>query len=173
MTNKTLFSIAIVLFTSGSLLSCSEASQPKVDEAKNSSRAAANNLQNAANSLAEAQRTDANVVANKTSKDWNSFKDDMNQQIARNEAEIKEIRKKIAAADAKERGRLNDELDKLQAKNNELRKKLDAEAKEVKNKVGAEIEQDKQRQASFQREFQHDSEELAQALKNFWTDNVK
>ncbi|MGD9627620.1 MAG: hypothetical protein AB7V18_00050 [Pyrinomonadaceae bacterium] len=173
MTERTVIVMALVLTAAAMMLGCSEASQSKVDEAKNSSRAAANNMQNAANSLAQAQKTEANVVAQQAAKDWNSFKDDMNQQLARNEAEIKELRQKIAAADAKERTRLNGELDKLQARNSELKKKIEAENNEIKKKVGAEIEQDKQRQAAFQREFQHDADELGKAFRNFWTDNVK
>jgi len=162
---------SLVLTASVLLFGCSEASQSKLEEAKSSTRAAANNIQGAANSIAEAQRTDANAV--QVAKDWSSFKNDMSQQIARNEDEIKDLRQKIAAADAKKRARLDGELDKLQARNNELKKKLEDENDQIKKKVGAEIEQDKQRQAAVQREFQHDADELGKALKNFATDDVK
>jgi len=164
---------SLVLTASVLLFGCSEASQSKLEEAKSSTRAAANNIQGAANSIAEAQRTDANAVSQQAAKDWSSFKNDMSQQIARNEDEIKDLRQKIAAADAKKRARLDGELDKLQARNNELKKKLEDENDQIKKKVGAEIEQDKQRQAAVQREFQHDADELGKALKNFATDDVK
>ena len=146
---------AIGLIMGALLLGCTPASQTKVEEAKNSTKSAMNSLE-------EARKTDVNAVKEKTAQDWQIFKKEMENTSQQNQARIKELREKIASADAKNRARLNQDLDKLEQRNNEMKKKLEAQK-----------EEDKQKMEAFQTEFKRDMEELGKSLKDFTVDNVK
>jgi uncharacterized protein (DUF305 family) len=155
MKQKILAYTAIGLLTTATFMGCSTASQPKVDEAKNSAKSAVN-------SLDEARKTDANVVKQTADQDLQAFKKEMEDLSRQNQARINELKSKIAASDAKNRARLNQDLDKLEQKNNELKKRLEEYR-----------EEDKQKAAASRTEFKHDMDELGKALKDFTVDNVK
>jgi hypothetical protein len=153
---KKIFAYTAILLLTGMLFfGCSPASQPKVEEAKNSTKSAVNSME-------EARKTDVNAVKEKTAQDWQTFKKDMENLSGQNQARIKELRDKISAADAKNRARLNQDLDTLEQKNNELKKKLEAQKEEEKQKMEA-----------VQTEFRRDMDELGKALRDFRVDNVK
>jgi hypothetical protein len=153
---KKIFAYTAILLLTGMLFfGCSPASQPKVEEAKNSTKSAVNSME-------EARKTDVNAVKEKTAQDWQTFKKDMENLSGQNQARIKELRDKISAADAKNRERLNQDLDTLEQKNNELKKKLEAQKEEEKQKMEA-----------VQTEFRRDMDELGKALRDFRVDNVK
>jgi hypothetical protein len=155
MKKKIFAYIAIGLLTGALLFGCSPASQTKVEEAKNSAKSTANSLE-------EARKTDVNAVKEKTAQDWQTFKKEMENLSAQNQTRIKELRDKIAAADAKNRAQLNQDLDKLEQRNNEM-----------KNKLEGQKEEDKQKAEAFQTEFKRDMDELGKALRDFRVDNVK
>ncbi len=146
---------AIGLISGALLLGCTTESQSKIEDAKNSTKAAANSLE-------EARKTDVNAIKEKTVQDWQTFKKEMEHLSDQNQARVKELRTKIAAADSRNKARLNQDLDKLEQKNNELMKKLD----EYK-------EEDKPKAEAFRTEFKRDMDELGKALKDFTVDNVK
>src|SRR5687767_7998535 len=114
MKKRILAYTAIGLIAGALLSGCTPASQTKVEEAKNSTKATVNSLE-------EARKTDVNAVKDKTAQDWQAFKKEMENSSQQNQARINELRDKIASADAKNKARLNQDLDKLEQKNNEMK----------------------------------------------------
>jgi len=112
--------------------------------------------------LAEA-RADAReiriMVANE--EEWRNFKADAEVKIANNEKRIEEIREKM-----KKPGKTFDEMyrkniDALEERNRDLRKRIGY------------YENNQSDWDKFKREFNHDMDELGQALKDLTVDNAK
>ena len=125
-----------------------EAARDKVQDARQDLNAA----QNDANAAAQ-------VVA--TAEEWEAFKNDSELKIKANEIRITELNVKM-----KKPGEIFDEIyekkiTNLEQQNREMRARLVAYEKSQSN------------WESFKREFNHDMDEIGQALKDLTVDNKK
>jgi len=148
------FVIAMTMLAVALLSSCQSNSE-KLEKADK-------DVAEAKEELAEA-RADAReiriMVANE--EEWRNFKADAEVKIANNEKRIEEIREKM-----KKPGKTFDEMyrkniDALEERNRDLRKRIGY------------YENNQSDWDKFKREFNHDMDELGQALKDLTVDNAK
>jgi len=148
------FVIAMAMLAMAFLSSC----QSNADKLE----AANKDVAEAKEELAEA-RADAReikiMVANE--EEWRAFKTDAEVKIANNEKRIEEIREKM-----KKPGKTFDEMyrkniDALEERNKDLRKRIGY------------YENNQSDWDRFKREFNHDMDEIGQALKDLTVDNAK
>jgi len=125
-------------------------------------KAAQDKVQDARQDL-NAARKNANEVAQKaaTAEEWKTFKSESELKIKENEIRINELTVKI-----KKPGKLFDahyekRIAKLEQQNKDLKARLEVYEKSQSN------------WESFKREFNHDMDEIGQALKNLTVDNKK
>lgn len=152
---KTIFTLAVVAIIAGTLMMrCKPStkeeieSQDKVDDAREDVRETKESL-----AVAKKAATDA---------EWEAFKEETYSVIDDNEARIDalklKMKKKGESIDAKYQKNIAD----LEQKNKNLKVKMDA----YKNDVNSDWQ-------SFKREFNHDKDEIGQALKDLTVDNKK
>jgi hypothetical protein len=121
-------------------------SQEKVQEAKE-------NVQNAKDSLSVARKA-------ATAEEWQAFKNDTDSIINENEIRIAELKAKMKKTGKSIDAKYQKNIEVLEQKNKDLKVKIDA----YKNDANADWQ-------SFRREFNHDMDEIGQALKNLTVDN--
>ncbi|MCW2118584.1 hypothetical protein [Flavobacterium sp. 7A] len=107
------------------------------------------------------------------SEDWQKFEASSKLTIKSYNYQIKELRTKIATADKEGKTKLSENLDKLEQKNKELKEKLDLKGKELKENVQEMDQAAKDKEVQFEREFQHDMDEMGTSLNDFFKDNIK
>jgi len=144
--------VAISLAIAAFGISCQSSAQKE--------KAALKEVQDAKEDLREV-RNEANAEAQKlaTAEEWKAFRIDADEKIRNNDVRIAELRVKM-----KKPGVAFDELygkkiDLLQEQNRALTVKMDAYEKSQSN------------WETFKAEFNHDMEELGQALKDLTVDN--
>jgi len=151
---KTIITIAVAcMLNAGSVFtSCKSAAQKRAEGQSESTDEQEN--------LNEAQN-DANVEEQKvaTAEEWSAFKSEADLKIKSNEVRIAELTVKMNKP-----GELLDPLYKkriqtLEQQNNDLRARMDA------------YDKNKSDWETFKREFNHDMDELGQALKDVTVDN--
>ena len=94
--------------------------------------------------------------------DYQKFKLETENKILDNEKKINELKEKKLNVKKEDQTGYNEKIAQLEQKNNELKSKIDAYQFEGKEKW-----------ESFQKEFNHDMDELGQAIKDLFKDNVK
>jgi hypothetical protein len=120
-----------------------EAAQAKVDTAKSE--------------LREAQKA-------ATAEEWEAFKTESVEKIRINELSIADFKEKMRTSESQFDALYVEKIDKLEKQN----KKLKAKIENYEN-----FENRKNNWASFKSEFNHDMDELGQALKDLTVDNKK
>ncbi|TDE53419.1 hypothetical protein [Flavobacterium sp. GT3P67] len=150
---KTLYTLAITTFMTGTVLIGCQNSSKKEEAAQDNVEDARENLDDAKEEL-----TDARKVA--TQEEWETFKASTNATITQNEIRIAEMK-----ASMKKTGKSIDEvytkkIDDLERKNNEIKAKIQT----YKNDTDSDWE-------SFKQEYNRDMDELGEALKNLTVDN--
>lgn len=152
---KIIFFLAITTFSVGTtLVGCKSttkeeiASQEKVDDAQQ-------NLEDAKDSL---------VVARKaaTDQEWQTFKNQTDSVISYNEAQIADLKLKMQNTGKRVDAKYQKNIDILEQKNKNLKAKIAT----YKNDANSDWQ-------SFKREFNHDMDEIGQALKGLAVDNKK
>jgi small-conductance mechanosensitive channel len=150
---KTTFTLAIATLAIGSIvMSCKsntekeQAAQENVDSAKVA-------VEEAEEDLAEAKRA-------ATAEEWQEFKDATNAKIEENNAKIAELKLKVKKTGKDIDKAYQANIDTIEQKNKRLKIKLDT----YKNDANSDWE-------SFKREFNHDTDELGQSLKDFTVNN--
>jgi len=153
---KTIFilSVTITLMAAAIFTSCQSSIQKQ--------EAARDKVQDARQDLNAAQK-DANAAAQvvATAEEWEAFRNDSELKIKANEIRITELNVKM-----KKPGEIFDEIyekkiTNLEQQNREMRARLVAYEKSQSN------------WESFKREFNHDMDEIGQALKDLTVDNKK
>ena len=120
------------------------------------------NVQDAKQDLSEAQKkADEEAAKAAREAEWKAFKENAQIQIDKNNARIAELRVKL-----KKPGKALDEIyasriNTLEEKNKALKARIDV------------YESNQSDWETFKREFNHDMDELGQALKDFTVDNKK
>ncbi len=153
---KIFFEIAaIAVFFSGIVLFGCQSPSEKTDKAQDK-------VADAREDLKEAQQ-DAAAAAQKAAKaeEWKVFKSETEVKIENNKTRIAELRDKM-----KKSGKTMDKvyaanIDLLEERNKKLKERLDA------------YETSQSDWEAFKREFNHDMDELGQALKDFTVNNKK
>ncbi len=153
--NKLIYAVAISMFMAGTLFtSCQSASQ-KEDEAQE-------DVQDAKEDLQEAQE-EANLQAQKAAnaEEWRVFKSDAEIKITKNENRVAELKVQV-----KKPGKTFDEvyskrIDVLEQQNKDLKARM------------VTYESNQSEWESFKREFNHDMDELGNALNDLTVNNKK
>lgn len=144
---KLLFIPIVAIFSAATLfVSC----KPSAKE-----EAAKENVEEAKEDLAEA-RQEANE------EEWQSFKNEMNAVIDKNDARIAELKKDMKKTGQKADAEYDRKIDALKAKNDSLKVKMEG----YKNDANSDWQ-------SFKTEFNHDMEGLGDALNNLTVNNKK
>ncbi len=148
------FLVAILILAVSFFTSC-QSSAEKMEAANKDVAEAKEDLQEA--------REDAQAVANKvaTEEEWRIFKSETEVKIKSNEVRIDELKVKM-----KKPGTTFDEMyvKKIET--------LEQKNKDLKTRIGA-YETNQTDWESFKREFNHDMDELGQALKDLTVNNKK
>lgn len=143
---KTILTLVITMFVvTTAFVSCKPATKEEIE--------AKENVQEANEELTEAKRA-------ATAEEWQEFKDDMNEAIKKNDERIAELKLKMKNTGKSIDAEYEENIDALEQKNNDLKFKMEA----YKNDANADWE-------SFKREFNHDMDEVGQALKDLTVDN--
>jgi predicted RNase H-like nuclease (RuvC/YqgF family) len=150
---KIIRNLLVVIFIAGSVLvSCKpstkeeNASQEKVQNAKE-------NVQDAKDSLAVARKA-------ATAEEWQAFKNQTDSIINENEIRIAELKLKMNKTSKSIDAKREKNIEALEQKNKDLKVKIET----YKNSVDADWQ-------SFKREFNHDVDEMGNALKDITTNN--
>ncbi|MBK8490417.1 MAG: hypothetical protein IPL49_05775 [Saprospirales bacterium] len=109
----------------------------------------------------EAAQADLDAAADKlaTAEEWRAFKTESEEKINDIEIRIAELKEKMKNSGKILDGLYAQRIETLEQKNRDLRTKM------------ANYEQNQSDWESFKREFNHDMDELGQALKDFTVDN--
>ena len=97
-----------------------------------------------------------------TAEEWQEFKDKTDAMIAQNKIQLIELRSKMRKSKATMDSDYEEDVAELEQKNNELKATLE----EYKNDTSSDWD-------AFKMEFNHDSDELGLAIKNFTINNTK
>lgn len=149
-----IFALAVTVFLTISVVSCKPdtrngmALEDKVQDAKE-------NVQDAKDSLAVARKA-------ATVEEWQAFKNSTDSIINENEVRIAELKLKMKKTGKSIDAKYKENIDVLEQKN----KNLKAKTATYKNDRSADWQ-------SFKREFNHDMDELGQAMKDLTVNNKK
>ncbi|MGQ0826782.1 MAG: hypothetical protein ACT4ON_00150 [Bacteroidota bacterium] len=113
----------------------------------------------------QAQAQDTKQTSNQQDKsaDVQKFRKEVNEKIKENEKRIAELRTKKSEENQEVKMKYDKKIDALEQKNKELKKKM-ADYREDGKETNWQ---------SFKKEFNHDMDELAKALKSVAVDDVK
>jgi predicted RNase H-like nuclease (RuvC/YqgF family) len=149
---KTIFSLTVIVFMAGTILSSCQSSAKKVENAEDK-------LQNAKNETKEAQ-SELNKVRNDSITEYQQFKKESEERIIANDKSIAEFKAKLASMKKESRSDYEKVIAGLEQKNSDLKKKLENFKDEGQENW-----------KSFKNEFNHDMDELGEALKNLTVKN--
>jgi hypothetical protein len=153
--SKKIYMLAILSVMTATVLIGCQTSTKKEDEAKDNVADAREDTEDAKENL---------MVAKKeaTAEEWKKFKEETNTRIAENKIIIAELKAKIKNTGSSIDLMYAKKIDELEQKNKEIKIKVDS----YKNDTSDDWE-------SFKREYNHDMDQLSQALKNLTVDNKK
>lgn len=152
---KIIFNLAITTIITGTILvSCKPAT--------NEEMALEDRVENAKDEMRDAK--DSLTVARKeaTAEEWEAFKSQTDSVINYNEVRIAELKLKMEKTGKSLDAKYKDNIDALERKNRDLK----AKTATYKSERSADWQ-------SFKREFNHDMDEIGQAIKDLTVDNKK
>ncbi|MFV5699672.1 hypothetical protein ACM55H_14995 [Flavobacterium sp. ZT3R17] len=152
---KTIYTLALTTFIAGSVLVGCQTSTKKEEIAKDKVADAREDVQDAKEELMNARKE-------ATAEEWKAFKNQTNIAINENEIRITDLKAKME--------KTGNSIDALYAKKVE---ELEQKNKDIKFKVGTYKNDKASDWESFKREYNHDMNELGQALKDMTVDNKK
>lgn len=145
---KTIFTLAIATFVvTTSLMSCKPSTKEEIE--------ATENAKEANKELIEAKKA-------ATAEEWEAFKKSGDSIVDKNDARIAELKLKMKKTGNSVDAKYEENLAALEQKNKDLKAKM----KDYKNDANADWQ-------SFKTEFNHDMDELGNALKDLTVDNKK
>ncbi|HZV70928.1 MAG TPA: hypothetical protein VFG10_15335 [Saprospiraceae bacterium] len=155
MKNMILMLVVAISFSGGFMIMSCQSSEKKVEAAKE-------DVKDAKEELSDAQKK-ANEEAAKAAREeeWRVFKENAKAQIEKNDARIVELRLKLQKPGKALDGMYASRIEALETKNKELKARIDV------------YEKNQSDWDTFKREFNHDMDELGQALRDFTVDNKK
>lgn len=144
---KKIFYLSVVFLVSGTLmLGCMKTK--KEEDAQDEVELAKDNLKE--------------VRKDSRAEQWNAFKGEIDAKVAANEARIAELKERM--------NRSGQDIDVLYKKRID---QLEQRNMEIKAKIGTFQEQSESDWESFKREFNHDADELGNAIRDIGVDNKK
>ncbi len=144
--------VAVIGFVSLALImGCSRSPNQKVADAKANVEAAKQDV--------KAAVADAKDAAKE---EWQKFKNESEGKISTNDKIVAEYKAKMTATNGKLHRKYDRKIEELEKKNKELKAKLDDYKDDGKNSW-----------EQFEREFDHDMDQLGKALKDFTVDSKK
>ena len=146
--------LTATIMTGGVFTGCQSSSQ-KADSAENKVQDAKQDLKKAENDAIVANQKAAEA------EEWRIFKTDTEMKIKSNDTFIADLKAKMKTAGKKMDAVYSASIDALEQKNKDLKARLDN------------YEKNQSDWASFKREFNHDMDELGQALKDLTVNNKK
>ncbi|MFY7964698.1 MAG: hypothetical protein ACOVO1_07360 [Chitinophagaceae bacterium] len=154
MKKTILKAVVATVITATSLISCTSSEQ-KVENAENKVTDAKENLKEV--------KKDSGIAAQKiaTENEWKIFKNDAETTVKNNEIRIAGLKDKMKNAGAAAIAAYSKKIDDMEMQNHNLKLKI-----ENYEKHNSDWE-------SFKTEFNHDVNELGQALKDFTINNKK
>jgi hypothetical protein len=151
---KTIFTLAITAFIAGTVFTSCESSVKKTDIAEEKVQDAKNN------------ELDAQINLNKAQQDsiaeYKQFKKESEEKLAQNEKSIAEFKTRIAKEKKENKAEYEKKLAELEQKNTDMKKVLDDYKNEGKDKW-----------TSFKTKFNHDMDEITNAMKNVTIEKSK
>ncbi|WNH07770.1 hypothetical protein [Thalassobellus suaedae] len=158
--------LTITVFMAGILLTgCGEKSKQDAKEVKEDLKELNKDLKQGAKDTAE----EIKIAVNN---EWQKFKTASESAIENTEKEIKDLREKISKTNKKEREKFTKQLDELEQRNIILKDKLNVRTRKFKENMIEFNEKAKDSEKEFEREFDRDMQELSNALKDLFKDNV-
>lgn len=150
---KTIYTLALTTFIAGSALVGCQTSTQKEQEAKDKISAAQGDVQDAKEELMEARKE-------ATSEEWHTFKNKTLAKVNENETRIAELKVKMKKTGSSIDAIYAKKIEELEQKN----KDIEAKVTTYKNDRSSDWE-------SFKREYNHDMDELGDALKDMTVNN--
>lgn len=166
MSKTRILALTIIGLMAGTLVtSCGDAS-------KKDAKAVKEDINELNKDVMQGAKDTSKEIKTKVQTDWETFKMTSETAIANTENDIKVLRDKIEKASKNDKERLTAQLDKLEQKNKALKEKVEQRGRDFKQDLiefnEATIESEKR----FEREFNHDMDELGTALKDLFKNNV-
>jgi len=153
---KSILTLAVAgMLIVGIIFTGCQSSSQKESSAQNKVNEARQDLKDAQNDA----KTEAQKVAG--AEEWKEFKNDSEIKIRNNEIRIAELKAKMKKPGTTLDPIYEKRIDTLEKKNRELKARVDN------------YEKSQSDWETFKREFNHDMDELGQALKDFAVDNKK
>lgn len=146
--------------------SCNEKSKKDVIEIKEDVQILNEDLKDI--TIEAASDIELNLMSN-----WENFKTRSEDAIMKTDQEIENLQLKITKAVKKDQIILSKELDSINQKSKMLKEKLAEQTDLFDNKMITFNQEAIDKQLSFEREFDHDIEELKTALQDIFKNNVK
>jgi len=150
---KTVLILMVAVFSTATLFVGCRPSTKEEQAARENVQEAKQEVQDAKEDLAEAKRQ-ANA------EEWQSFKNDMQVIIDKNDAKIAALKQEIKSKGKQADAEYDKKVDALREKNEKLKLKIET----YQNDANSDWE-------SFKREFSHDTEEIGDAFENLTVDN--
>lgn len=149
---KIIFALALTTFMAMIFVGCKPSTEEE-KEAQEKVQEAKENVQDAKEDLLEARKA-------ATAEEWQTFKNQTDSVIHQNEIRIAELKLKAKKTGKSIDAKYQESIDVLEQKNKDLKAKLEI----YKNDANEDWQ-------SFKREFNHDMDEIGQALKDLTVDN--
>jgi len=167
MKNTTLLGIAIILFMFGCEKSSTQESENEnIIEAKGKIAKVENELNDAVRDETQAEKT-------KQISDWDHFRNESDSSIATMEDDLKKIEVKIEKSGQKDKQKLKVDYTKSKSDLAVLKEKLQQKNATLEKDIQNFDNTVSEKNQSFIREFKHDMDELGEAIKDLFKDNVK
>ena len=158
---KRIFKIG-TMFTLLALVITSCDSQPKVSKE-------AEELKKSEEKEAQLKK-DNDELRRQVEQDWVAFKKESNETIAAMEAQIEELQKQVDKSKKKTHA---EKLAELREDLKEEKQDLEKNTREIENDMKNFNEDVAKKSTTYKQEFKHDMQELGDAFKDIFTDNVK
>ncbi|MFV5692129.1 hypothetical protein ACM55K_08910 [Flavobacterium sp. LT1R49] len=152
---KTIYILALTTFIAGTILIGCQTSTKKEEEAKDKVADAREDVQDAKEELMNARKE-------ATTEEWKAFKDQTNATINENEMRIADLKAKMKKTENSIDAMYAKKVNELEQKNKDIKAKVET----YKNDRNSDWE-------SFKREYNHDMNELGNALRDVTVDNKK
>jgi exonuclease VII large subunit len=152
---KRVFIPMVAIFSMATLFVACKPATKDEQEAQENVQEAKQDVEEAKEDLSEAKRQ-ANA------EEWQSFKDEVNTVIEKNDAKIAELKQEIKKTGKAADAEYNKKIDALKEKNENLKLKIES----YKNDADSDWQ-------AFKREFNHDMDELGSAFNDLTVDNKK
>lgn len=166
MKTNMLYYIISILMIGIITASCNDKSKENIGDIKEDVQVLNEDLKEF--TVEEASEMELTLLSN-----WESFKTRSEDAILKTDQEIEKLQLELTKAVKKDQTILSKKLDSINQKSNQLKGKLEEQKNLFVNNMITFNQEAIDKQLSFEREFNHDMEELKTALQDIFKNNVK